>query len=174
MKINTAEIFDGQNAVDGLPDQHIPGQWISGILHPGNGESILHHIQSLARETGPDIIFTGLPVQRLEAYAEIPLRIAGVANFTPDATYHNININRLLRGWLMINGLRGPCNDDRTIPVENIPVPASGSVELKPGSLHIMLMKLNKDLKTGDTFPLTLKYQKAGDMTVQVKVQPAN
>ncbi len=59
-------------------------------------------------------------------------------------------------------------------PVENIPVPGSGSVELKPGSLHIMLMKLNKDLKAGDTFPLTLKYQKAGDMTVQVKVQPAN
>jgi periplasmic copper chaperone A len=59
-------------------------------------------------------------------------------------------------------------------PVENIPVPASGSVELKPGSLHIMLMKLNKDLKSGDTFPLTLSYQKAGDMTVQVKVQAPN
>jgi len=59
-------------------------------------------------------------------------------------------------------------------PVENIPVPASGSVELKPGSLHIMLMGLNKELKTGDTFLLTLKYQKAGEMTVQVKVQPAN
>ncbi len=59
-------------------------------------------------------------------------------------------------------------------PVENIPVPASGSVELKPGSLHVMLMKLNKELKTGDTFPLTLRYQKAGEMTVPVKVQPAN
>jgi periplasmic copper chaperone A len=59
-------------------------------------------------------------------------------------------------------------------PVENIPVPASGSVELKPGSLHVMLFGLNKELKTGDTFPLTLRYQKAGEMTVQVKVQPAN
>jgi periplasmic copper chaperone A len=75
-------------------------------------------------------------------------------------------------------GLHTVVKDDqggmKMTPVENIPVPASGSVELKPGSLHIMLMKLNKDLKTGDTFPLTLKYQKAGDMTVQVKVQPAN
>ena len=35
-------------------------------------------------------------------------------------------------------------------------------------------MKLNKDLKTGDTFPVTLKYQNAGDQTIQVKVQPAN
>ncbi len=59
-------------------------------------------------------------------------------------------------------------------PVANIPVPAAGSVELKPGSLHVMLFKLNKDLKEGDVFPLTLKYQKAGDMTVQVKVQGKN
>ncbi len=59
-------------------------------------------------------------------------------------------------------------------PVENIPVPPSGSVELKPGSLHVMLFGLNKDLKTGDVFPLTLRYQKAGDMTVQVTVQGKN
>ncbi len=75
-------------------------------------------------------------------------------------------------------GLHTVVKDDqggmKMTPVENIPVPASGSVELKPGSLHIMLMKLNRDLKTGDTFPLTLKYQKAGEMTVQVKVAPAN
>ena len=45
-------------------------------------------------------------------------------------------------------------------PVENIPVPASGSVELKPGSLHVMLFGLNKELKTGDTFPLTLQVRK--------------
>ncbi len=75
-------------------------------------------------------------------------------------------------------GLHTVVKDDqggmKMTPIENIPVPASGSVELKPGSLHIMLMKLNRDLKDGDTFPLTLKYQNAGDMTVQVKVQPPN
>lgn len=75
-------------------------------------------------------------------------------------------------------GLHTVVKDDqggmKMTPVANIPVPGSGSVELKPGSLHVMLMKLNKELKPGDTFALTLKYQKAGDMTVQVKVQPAN
>ena len=58
--------------------------------------------------------------------------------------------------------------------VENIPVPAGGTVELKPGSLHVMLFTLKKELKAGDTFSLTLKYQKAGERTVQVKVQPPN
>lgn len=58
--------------------------------------------------------------------------------------------------------------------VENIPVPASGSVELKPGSLHIMLFGLNKELKTGDTFNLTLQYKKGGTSTVQVQVKTKN
>ena len=58
--------------------------------------------------------------------------------------------------------------------VENIPVPASGSVELKPGSLHVMLFGLNKELKAGDTFPLTLRYEKGGEHTVQVQVKTKN
>lgn len=55
-------------------------------------------------------------------------------------------------------------------PIEDIPVPASGSAELKPGSLHIMLMSLKRDLKEGETFPLTLKFQQAADITLQVLV----
>jgi copper(I)-binding protein len=78
----------------------------------------------------------------------------------------------------MSAGLHTVVKDDqggmKMTPVENIPVPASGAVELKPGSLHVMLMKLNRDLKTGDTFSLTLEFEKAGEMTVEVKVQAAN
>ena len=56
----------------------------------------------------------------------------------------------------------------------DIPVLASGSVELKPGSLHVMLFGLNKELKAGDTFPLTLRYEKGGEHTVQVQVKTKN
>jgi copper(I)-binding protein len=59
-------------------------------------------------------------------------------------------------------------------PVPNIPVPANGSVELKSGSLHVMLFTLNKELKAGDTFPMTLNFEKAGKQTVQVTCKPAN
>jgi copper(I)-binding protein len=58
--------------------------------------------------------------------------------------------------------------------VADIPVPAQGSVELKPGSLHVMLFGLNKQLKEGDTFPLTLKLKNGGEMTVQVSVKAKN
>jgi len=58
--------------------------------------------------------------------------------------------------------------------VESIPVLASGTTELKPGSFHVMLFGLNKELKVGDTFPLTLTFQKGGDTAVQVQVKEKN
>ena len=50
-------------------------------------------------------------------------------------------------------------------------IPAKGSVELSPGGLHVMLANLMKDLSVGDTFPLTLEFQRAGDITVEVEVK---
>lgn len=58
--------------------------------------------------------------------------------------------------------------------VEDIRVPAAGSVELKPGSLHIMLFELNRDLKAGDTFNLTLRFEKGPESAVQVQVRAEN
>jgi periplasmic copper chaperone A len=51
-----------------------------------------------------------------------------------------------------------------------IDVVPHGTVELKPGGLHLMLMELKAPLKQGETFPLTLKFDKAGDVLVNVGV----
>jgi len=51
-------------------------------------------------------------------------------------------------------------------------IPAGGSVVLKPGGYHVMLIGLKKPLKAGDSFPLTLQFQKAGNVSVTVPVQP--
>lgn len=56
-------------------------------------------------------------------------------------------------------------------PVENIPVPAGGSVELKRGGLHVMLLGVKQELKAGDTFPAVLVFAKAGEIPVTVPVQ---
>jgi periplasmic copper chaperone A len=58
--------------------------------------------------------------------------------------------------------------------VQNIPLPAAGSVELKPGSLHVMMFGLTRELKVGDTFNVTLKYETAGEKSVQVQVKAKN
>ena len=55
-------------------------------------------------------------------------------------------------------------------PVAAVDVPAGGTVELKPGGLHVMLLGLKAPLKTGESFPLTLNFAKAGATTVEVKV----
>lgn len=53
-----------------------------------------------------------------------------------------------------------------------IEIPASGRVEMKPGDgYHLMLMGLQQPLKAGDSFPMTLVFEKAGKTEVKVKVQ---
>jgi len=57
------------------------------------------------------------------------------------------------------------------VPVSRIEVPAGGSVELKPGSYHLMLLNLVADLKAGDTIEITLQFEKAGKITVKAEVR---
>jgi periplasmic copper chaperone A len=55
--------------------------------------------------------------------------------------------------------------------VDAIDVPAGGKVKLEPGGLHIMLLGLKAPLAAGSSFPLTLKFEKAGELKVEVKVE---
>jgi hypothetical protein len=61
----------------------------------------------------------------------------------------------------------------RMRPVEAVPVPAGGMTLLKPGGHHVMLRGLGSPLKEGDSFPLTLVFEKAGEMVVEVQVLAA-
>lgn len=45
-------------------------------------------------------------------------------------------------------------------------VPAYGAVEMKPGSYHIMLIGMRINLDPGDTFALTLYFEKNDPVTV--------
>lgn len=57
--------------------------------------------------------------------------------------------------------------------VDGIPVPAGGAAKLEPGGYHVMLIGLKQPLKEGMHFPLTLTFEKAGRVTVEVPVQKA-
>jgi periplasmic copper chaperone A len=54
--------------------------------------------------------------------------------------------------------------------VKDIPVPAGGSVELKPGGLHLMLMNIKAPLAAGESVPVKLKFAKAGEVEVKMPV----
>lgn len=55
--------------------------------------------------------------------------------------------------------------------VDRVPLPAGKSVELKPGSYHVMLFDLQQPLKGGDVVPLTLTFadQAGKKSTVEVR-----
>jgi periplasmic copper chaperone A len=58
--------------------------------------------------------------------------------------------------------------------VDGIDLPPAAKVEMKPGNgYHIMLIGLEKPLKAGDKFPLTLNFEKAGKTDVTVVVEEA-
>ncbi len=63
-------------------------------------------------------------------------------------------------------------NDVMTMrPVAGIDIPASHTVELKPGGYHIMLIRLQREIKPGEIYPLTLVLEKAGNLIVEAEVR---
>jgi hypothetical protein len=55
--------------------------------------------------------------------------------------------------------------------VDSIPVPAGGTVDLVPGGYHVMLMGLRQPLADGAKVPLTLVFEKAGEIKIEVTVR---
>jgi copper(I)-binding protein len=56
-------------------------------------------------------------------------------------------------------------------PVDRVEIPAGDTVEFKPGSYHIMLMGLSKDLTVGQTVELDLVFEHAGTVVVKAEIR---
>ena len=61
----------------------------------------------------------------------------------------------------------------RMRPISALEVPAGGSVTLRPGGAHVMMVGLSQPIRAGMTVPLTLTFERAGAVQVQVAVQAA-
>jgi copper(I)-binding protein len=55
--------------------------------------------------------------------------------------------------------------------ITSLHIPAGGSLRLKPGGFHIMLVNLKKPLKPGDAVPITLHFEDGSSATVNAKVR---
>ncbi len=56
--------------------------------------------------------------------------------------------------------------------VRNYTVPARGAFELKPNGPHLMIVNLKAPLTAGGKLPLTLKFEKAGEVKAELQVRP--
>jgi len=52
-----------------------------------------------------------------------------------------------------------------------LPIPAGESIVLKPGGYHVMLIGLRQRLTAGESLPLTLTFEKAGNISVTVPIK---
>jgi copper(I)-binding protein len=55
--------------------------------------------------------------------------------------------------------------------VDSVGVPANGEARFEPGSNHVMLFGLKQPLVSGERFPLTLEFEKAGKVEVEVAIE---
>ena len=49
-------------------------------------------------------------------------------------------------------------------------VPAKGNFELKPGGAHLMFVDIKRTFKEGEKLPVTLKFEKAGELSAEFHV----
>jgi copper(I)-binding protein len=59
----------------------------------------------------------------------------------------------------------------RMRPVAKLEIPAGAALEMKPGGLHIMLINLKRELRPGDRVPVTLTFEHAGPVSLEVQVR---
>jgi periplasmic copper chaperone A len=57
--------------------------------------------------------------------------------------------------------------------LQSVDVKSNSKATLSPGGIHLMLIGLKHHLKTGQSFPLTLTFEKAGKIEVTVAVKKA-
>ena len=55
---------------------------------------------------------------------------------------------------------------------EGLDIPAGETVTLEPGGLHLMFMAISQPFVEGETVPLTLNFERAGDVEIELAVQP--
>jgi copper(I)-binding protein len=75
-----------------------------------------------------------------------------------------------IAGEVQLHEMAMEGNVMRMRQVKDIPVPANGAVELKPGGLHLMFMNIKAPLAAGETIPVKLKFAKAGEVEVKMPV----
>lgn len=56
---------------------------------------------------------------------------------------------------------------------KGIAIPAGRSIELAPGGLHLMFMKLKAPFREGGSVPVTLTFEKAGKIEIALPVEAA-
>jgi periplasmic copper chaperone A len=126
-------------------------------LAQGGGDASITVEQPWARAT-PAGAITGAAYMTLDNKSGTADRLTGASSDVAEKV--QIHEMKVENGVMKMREVAG-----------GLPIPAKGSVVLKPGSYHVMLIGLKKPLAPGEKFAMTLTFAKAGNISVTVPVQ---
>jgi hypothetical protein len=121
----------------------------------------------------PAITFADAAVTDPWARASILASRPGAAylSLTSDTGDRLLSATTPVAGQVMIHAAETDANGvSRMVHLEALDLPSGQTVTLSPGGMHLMLMGLGEKLREGTRFPLTLTFETAGEITVEVPV----
>lgn len=126
------------------------------------------------------LVFACPAIALAEVTVSAPWARASILASRPGAAYLSLSSDtgdRLLSvttpvaGQVMIHAAGTDANGvSRMVHLAALDLPAGEIVALTSGGMHLMLMSLEGKLKEGTRFPLTLTFETAGEITVEVPV----
>lgn len=78
-----------------------------------------------------------------------------------------------MEGDPMEGGMEGDAMMGMREMKDGLELPAGEEVSLEPGSYHLMLLELQAPIVEGDTIPVTLMFEKAGEVQVDAEARDA-
>ena len=132
------------------------GTGLAGAASAQESAIAVEHVW--ARAT-PGKAETGAVYAEIVNHGNAPDRLLAVSS--PVAEKADLHQNKLENGIMKMR------------PVDTLTIAPGKSEELAPGGYHIMLMGLAHPLHEGESFPVTLTFEKAGKVTATVSVKKA-
>jgi periplasmic copper chaperone A len=123
----------------------------------GNGELQVRHPWARATPPAAKVAAAYLEIRNS---GSMPDRVIGAS--TPAADRVELHVMTMTNGVMKM----------REMP--DFEVPARQRLILQPGGSHLMIVGLRKPFAKGDRIPLTLHFQRAGELTIELEVQPAD
>jgi copper(I)-binding protein len=111
-------------------------------------------------------VYSFAPVTPDEASVYFRVRNLGTLDDTLGGASAVIAASATLHGVSTEGGTR------RMAHLEQIPLPAGGSIVLEPGGTHLMLMHLTRQPQSGDSVAVDLQFRRHGKVRLMVPVRP--
>jgi copper(I)-binding protein len=137
------------------------------------------HEPAAAAPAGPVVTIGDLEISGAFSRATLPNAPVGAGYFTitntGSADDRLVSASSPVAGMTQIHEMKMEGDIMKMSELgDGLVIPAGGSVTLAPGGFHIMFMQLNQQLVEGTKVPLTLTFETAGSIDVELMVGAVN